>query len=94
MIWNSGEAFYLFENLVLNRYFTVMEYGTTRQWPVVEKIMYDEEQDALLFEDYIEIEKTDEVLDENSLVTNIYFYVDFDGKIISDAYSPLFDTFY
>lgn len=64
-----------------------------KTWPKVAKIEYIEENDCLLFQDYIEI--YDEYLEtDKPFISEIYFYVDFKGCIITDAYSPLLNKYY
>lgn len=62
-------------------------------WPKVKKIQYDKESDLLLFEDYVEIYDNYNNSDE-PFITEIFFYVDFDGNIITDAYSPISNKYY
>lgn len=67
------------------------EYFNT--WPLVAKIDYCEESDCLLFQDYIEI--YDEYTERDiPFITDIYFYVDFQGNILTDAYSPMLDKYF
>ncbi len=64
-----------------------------KAWPKVSGIEYDEDNECFLFRDLIEI--YDEYSDEDVPFTmEIYFYVDFDGNIISDAYSPIANKYF
>lgn len=102
-IQNSGRPFYYFGPLFIER--TTMECtvtkiinGITRKrqfiWPSVQKILVDEKNNTLLFEDYVIIEKPDKEFDENSLVVSIYYYVNWNGQVLTDAYCPVFDLYY
>lgn len=84
---NSSTEFreYMQMEFTGNEYFNI--------WPIVERIEYIEESDCLLFRDFIEI--YDEYLEtDKPFITDIYFYVDFRGNILTDAYSPLLDKYY
>lgn len=71
--------------------FSGNEYFNT--WPIVAKIDYCEEGDCLLFQDYIEI--CDEYTERDMpFITDIYFYVDFQGNILTDAYSPMLNKYF
>lgn len=97
-VYGSGEAYY-FEDYVLSRQFTILTYklsdGAVKTWPVVKWVVeYDEENEALLVEDYIEGIVVDEKADENPLVTSIFYYISLDGRILSGAYNEITDTIY
>lgn len=62
-------------------------------WPRVKNIEYDEESDLLLFQDLIEICDEYNELDE-PLIVDIYYYVNFDGLIVSDGFIPILDRYF
>ncbi len=64
-----------------------------RPWPRVKNIKYDEVSDLLLFQDLIEIYDEYNELDEPFII-DIYYYVDFNGYIVSDGYVPMLDQYF
>lgn len=94
---NVGKNVSLYGNLdaefreYMQMIFNGNEYFNT--WPRVADIDYNEENDCLLFKDYIEI--YDEYTEKDKpFFTEIYFYVDFNGNILTEAYSPMLNKYF
>lgn len=91
--FGKGVSLYGNRDAQFREYMQMTCEGEVYTWPRVKSIKYDEEADLLLFQDYIEIYDEYNDFDE-PFITEIYFYVDFEGRIITDAYSPILNKYY